>query len=348
MRSRLFVPVIIVFFGGVFSVPGAADDKIDFFRRFLDESPTISPQSSNLAQDWLREVVASAPTTAGKPTTKRVDGRRPVLVAVRPSPIATPSTTPVEKVLKPITKPIMLDTPSAPPTPSSEKTTEADEAPIARVAARPLKTIMQQPKPPMHQPEPPVTTTSEMDEVKSSAEIKRIEANVKQRVDTLQVQLEAEEKRLQSKLAEFNSKREAALAKSDEATLKRIEKAEQSAVSNYEQRVQRLLSTALPSSQAMPIASQEQPATRSINRTNARTGTRSTPNQQPIERPVATKQPSKLTRPAWARPKPAVPTGSQPRYQTAPSQQRTSSPSAAAKQPTKQPVKKRFRLWPFK
>ena len=73
-------------------------------------------------------------------------------------------------------------------------------------------------------------------------------------VDAIQRRLDQEGERLQSQLAAFDKRREAALKVKDDAELKKIETQQKQLIANYEKRVEQVLANASKQKPAPPTA----------------------------------------------------------------------------------------------
>ena len=456
MRRKILSHLIFAYFVASSGVATCADDKVEFFKQFLDQSPDTNVRASNLSQSWLRKVVQDAPTRLVNPLTRDVrdSDELPVLLAVQqqaaqsmqPAEAAKPDN--LVRVLpspavagRPLTEPVRpLQLPrstygfagaqqpqyefqgrttQAPYPRATETSTETEplalslqaptDLPIALEAKRrlPRGTRIAQPVPPTDrraqqptrsQPEPPIAepapplaeSTSETIELPENATIVELPADeqmeaeavlkaeqqVTKRVDSLQSQLEAEEKRLESQLALYAKKRNAALEKNDEQSLERIEKSEQTAVANYERRVKRLLSASLPKdpSELATIPKQKAPQQQAAPKGLAASNRPRVSPRQPVEKPVAKERAGVLAGPTWLQKKlksklnPASKTTTKqaPKATNSnrpPAKYRLVSPEelrkakaaqearAKAQQkqsPAKPTKKKRFKLWPFR
>lgn len=421
MRYRLKFCAVTLCLGCAFPSATQAEDKVDFFRRFLDQSPNATEtRSSNLAQEWLNDVARSAPPRVlteeeemGRQI-RHVNGddwvpevQQPAIrMAARPlrTVMSQPKPPAPTNVAEPVTSSAPTPAPIVPPPVSTAVPTTAPSYDTPAAVVRPAVVMpainteqpqgpnfgapIQDPAPPVAAPAP--TSNSAIDPANSvqganrennatsepevvSEEVRRIEAGVVQRVDSLQRQLEQEEKNLEKRLVSFARQREAALQKNDETSLQKIEKAEQAVVAGYDQRVQRILRAALPETgnvnagarravaeqRVAPSPRGRQPASRTPNSYSR--------NRQPVQKPVAGRLPSGSQKlpPSWTQQrKPRV---SSPNGQRATSTgQRSGSPQRPAgnyRVPSKaqrppggtvpaknqeQPAKKKFRLWPFR
>ena len=378
MRRRILFTTILIWSATALSV-ASADEDLDFFRRFLDASPSTNPQTSHLAQDWLRDVADSAPHAQARHSSDE----QPILVAATPvqEVVVAEDAKPLREPIVPLPLPssaaddasgavsLAADQPLA--TGSSERTGEQIDAEL-RVAIRPIRDlIMRQPKPPKsptdegsEQPSRP----SDADSAKAvtPAQIEKMEASVRQRMESLQKQLQAAEKRLETRLARFAKQREAALEKGDEEILQKIEATEQKFVSDYEREVQQLLSSAMPAGQSAAPApsaatslSDEEPAPPAP-----------VPTRQPIQKPVSqyrkpqvTKLPVTKLPPNWSKsrlkasslgaPNPKVMlrphsgSGPAPKVILKPRNAASAAPPTTPRPQPTSPPKKRFKLWPF-
>ena len=162
---------------------------------------------------------------------------------------------------------------------------------------------------------------ADAEEAKLNAEAKRIESSVERKMQSLERSLKREEKRLESRLEELAVKRTKALEQGSVETLKRIEKSEKQAITDYDKRVERLLSA----------VARTQPAP--IERAIGSKVSSSTQSRQSGRQPQRSSTSSRLkkTVPSWNR------------------QKTTQAPRATQPTPKPQPQqKRRFKLWPFR
>ena len=228
----------------------------------------------------------------------------------------------------------------------------------------------------------PSKTTDRQEQQRAVAAAKLAETKATKRVSELQLQLEAEEKSLETKLSRYAKQRNAALESGEEALLKRIEAAEQAAVSSYERRVQTLLTTSSASksnaASASPIKNKQAISDREVAATKSKAQPKVTASKERRPSDSISKS-AKSAGPAWLRQltgksaaatkRPAattkvVTTKSQKKYrlvdpktlraakstegQSGKVQAKSSQPAKPERKSTNAKPRKRLNLWPFR
>lgn len=152
----------------------------------------------------------------------------------------------------------------------------------------------------------------------------RAERLVNQQLNSIQQRLAHEEKRIESRLKQLANQREVALKKEDTAALKRIEKLEKQAISNYDAQVSRI------------IKASEQQAARAARGQGS--GSAASPNQslRSVPKTPSPPQTRGVQAPSSSRAKSNRPTSSRRKEEAREESDRRDS----------QP-RRRFRLWPF-